>query len=219
MAKAPTTAPKGDIETADTATPPAEPTAPQTEGTGEGEPTPPVEQPAPPEPTAEDALQAADQKDWTSAIIVAAGSPVPENVRRPVIVVQGSERVPTSSDDKNAPGTHRNGSPPPLKEISYPDGADAYFKMDDEVDFGTGRTPVIRVGISKEVEQAGFPGFSDKPGYVHVGPNSAIFAAANYAYTLGAKRIEIIGLSPEEIENLRPWFAEVEDKVAITYGG
>ena len=135
-----------------------------------------------------------------------------------MIVVQSSERVQPAADDKNPPGTHRNGDTPALKPTTYAEGADVYFQVDSVVDFGKGRGPVIATGIGKDVVQAGFEGFSEKHGYVNVGPNSAIHAAANYAFTRGAKKIEIIGASQTEIEVLNPWFAVLGDAVTITFG-
>jgi hypothetical protein len=162
-------------------------------------------------------------KSWESAIVLVRGS-VPEGARRPVVVVQTTERQkaePVMEGGKEvtaAPGTHRNGGVAPLKNRTYPAGADVYFRVDPDADFGADRVPVVGVGVGLQVEQAGFEGFADRLGFIHVGPNSAIYAAVNYAYTRGAKRVEVVGLNEAEQKMLAPWFAGVAEKVEITYG-
>lgn len=194
--------------------------------------TPPADTataPAAPENTSETAgaLETAEAtagddsaaKKWQSVLIVADGD-VPPNARRAVIVIQSSKRADPASSPKGEPdfGTHRKPTQAPVVETAYPKGADVYFAV-DPVDFGEGREPVVGVGMGRGVVQAGFPGFAERLGQVHVGPSHPAFAAANYAYTRGARKIEIVGLSPEEVEVLRPWFGEVADKAEIVYGG
>lgn len=155
--------------------------------------------------------ESADDR-WKSVLIVAKGS-VPANSRRPVIVVQSQEREEAPENDR----PHRDGNMPPIKDKTYPKGADLYFHV-DPVNFGEERTPVVGLGQGAGAVQVGFHGFSEKLGTVHVGPGDAVYAAANYAFTKGATKIEIVGLTAEQIEALRPWFATVKQDVDIVFG-
>jgi hypothetical protein len=152
------------------------------------------------------------ENPWESVLIVASPKAMPKNSRRKVIVVQTSAREAPEGED-----TYRNRTEtPPLKQLSYPAGADAYLRMGYEADFGDNQ-PVITIGL--DYEQGGFQGLSERANILNVGPASPIFAAVDLAITKkGAKKIEIVGASEAEVEMLKPYFVDIADRAEISFG-
>lgn len=164
---------------------------------------------------AEQAEAASPDEGWEKAVIVARGR-IPADASGPVIVVQTSER-------QEVKASHRHTGLGAIKDSTYPKSAALYFAIGDEAQFGD-RSPVARAGVRGRGNVAvfGYNKFSLRPGTVNVGPASPVYAAANYAYNKGARSIEIVGLKPDEITALRPWFDEVSAQLPdlnLNYGG
>lgn len=153
-------------------------------------------------------------KSWDSVLIAVGGpgSKIPLKGRRPIIVVQISEREKPQGED-----THRNRvETPPLRHVTYPEGADVYLRLGREADFGKNE-PVVTVGV--DFEQGGFEGLSDRHNILHVGPASPIYAAVDFAITKkGATKIEILYAREIDKERLKPYFDKITDRAEITFG-
>lgn len=148
--------------------------------------------------------------------LILAGASGRDAKGRLVIVVQTRERSTDpvevevgEGDDKKTETveySHRDPSAlPGFVGRKYPKG-DIYFRMDPDIDFGHKEGEVVTLGV--EVRQEAFKGFTRLPGHVNVGPAHPAFAAANYAYLLGAREIEVHGLDDEEKGKLAIWFGD-----------
>lgn len=140
------------------------------------------------------------QTTWTNTTVVANG-PIPSGAK-PVIVVE------TRTDDGDLDASRQ-----------YPAGADLYFRYSAHETL-QGVDPGAQMHtLGATVMQGGFAGLNDHAQLVNVGPASPIYAAVNVAYKNGAKTVTIVGASPQQQAQLKPWFANplVADKVAVTF--
>lgn len=138
-----------------------------------------------------------DGKDWSKgALIIVGNHSIPSGDKRPVIIVE------ESSDPKNGDdGYLAEGGAPVTKTDKYPTKGDLYVRISPEVNFPDGAT-VITVG--EDVQQLSPWGFSPDIRHVCTGPHPA-FAAANIAYSRGARDIEIVGLSQFYKDRMQPF--------------
>jgi hypothetical protein len=100
---------------------------------------------------------------------------------------------------------------PPAPDAAAPlvipaEAPDLYYRTDETVEFPAKAT-VVTLGV--DVIQGLIWGFSPDPRWAHVGPGSPAYAAANIAYTRGARKIEISGLSDFYKGRLQPFIDEV----------
>ena len=143
-------------------------------------------------------------KDWTKGAIIVAGGEMPARpAGKPVIIVEAwSDNVFDQS------GAVKKAAA--VKTSGYPDKGDLYYRTDPAVDFGA-NGPVLTMGV--DVMQAGFWGFSERPGFVNVGPASPVFAAMNIAWQHGARDIEVRGLTDDQKERLQPFINDLTARV------
>lgn len=146
-----------------------------------------------------------DPTGWENVLIVAnAPERMPSKKDRKVIVAEAR----TQPDHADGAGQFAN--------ASYPKNADAYVGHASVNEPGeaarifpdAGDAPVFLMG--QNVKQGGLGGVSRHTGYLNVGPGHPVCVAVNLALQLGAKTVEIHGLTDFDKASVGPWL----DKVA-----
>lgn len=135
-----------------------------------------------------------DEKGWSRVLIVAAGT-IKSPGNRNVIVAEYRAPPKIEGPEDNQVATQGE-----LKTSGYPKDADAYYRTDDAVTFPEG-APVYTLGAN--IRPAGVGGFARRG--LSTGPGLSAYAAANLAWQLGAKDIEISGLTKAEQAQMQPW--------------
>lgn len=138
-------------------------------------------------------LEEAPQLHKTKAVVIVGNHRFPSD-RSDTLVIVTEERKITMSDDGEAVKDVQ------LKTSGYPSGADLYYRTDAAVEFPH-NAQVLTLGV--DVQQGMLWGFSPDVAWVHVGPASPAYAAANLAWQRGATEIEIIGLDDREKAQLQ----------------
>lgn len=147
-----------------------------------------------------------DAKAWKDVLIVAnAPSKMPPRHDRKIIVAEARSQPDAEG------GAGQN------VEADYPKNADAYVGYASVSDVAAetarlfpnaGKAPVFLMGAN--VKQFGLSGVSRQHGFLSVGPGHPVYVAVNLALQMGAKTVEIHGLTDYDKATLGPWL----DKIA-----
>lgn len=147
-------------------------------------------------------------KDWSKgALIIVGNHSIPSGEKRPVIIVEEWSDVKLDDD-----GEMLADGAPVLKVDKYPTKGDLYFRTDLAVVFPDG-AEVLTLGDN--VQQLALWGFSPDIRHVCVGPGCPAFAAANAAYSRGARDIEIVGLSADQQARAKLYFDDIPTNKVI----
>lgn len=148
------------------------------------------------------------KKAERGALIIAGGGHPAPNEKRLVAIVEGwtdtalGEDGFTKVDEKGEPT-----SLGAVKADGYSSAGDLYIRTSpDDVTFHD-KARVETIG--QDLRQTGFGGFAREFPDVHVGPASPVYAAANRVYQLGAKKIEIKGVTKRQRDSLEAWLANI----------
>lgn len=109
-----------------------------------------------------------------------------------------------------------------VAEVRGDDGSDVktaygagagYYVRGSDVDMGCPPERLMTLGVN--LQQYGFAGFSPSSQAVNVGPAHPAYAAANFAYNLGARTIEIKGLSEAWKARLQPFLDAIDPAFGV----
>jgi len=123
------------------------------------------------------------ENDWSKAAVIASATSPAISGYRSVVVEQIVDGASVLS--------------------GYLDGADLYYRVNPEVDFGDA-TGVLTLGVTVRCDGNG--GFCLANEGVRVGGGEPAYAGANLAYQRGAREILIVGATDEDRAKLSVWF-------------
>lgn len=102
--------------------------------------------------------------------------------------------------------------------VTYDAGGAYYVRTTETLDMGC--PPERLMTLGQNLQQFAFSGFSPSMEAVNVGPAHPAYAAANFAYNLGAKTIEVHGLSDAWKARFKPFLDKIspdfEANVSLT---